>query len=354
MNIINRHDRNNRSANKTSYTVIPWPRTRGGPHVMLHRFVQAARQQGYHGWPSLLTFNRNQPCLFMGHAGQDKLLNSSRHSVYRVAGMFIEEHFRRIGAAFADREFRPEYRAANQQIRAALIQADFVIYQSAWSKSHLDTLHQRADNTWDIIPNAVSLQKFTPAQDKIKRQDERPLLGTVGFLRSRPRLEVFFDVARRLPIRPRLLLIGAMDGYCQKTLEQAQADPYWRDSIRYIPSISPKKLARYYQEMDCLVHAVVGDSCPNVVVEALACGVPVVCPLEGGTVELVGPAGVAVDDPEMIYGETLRAGMAEGVQTVLANLPHYRHMARQQAEKNNGVDRLTRRYLQALGFSPSE
>ena len=337
---------------KKSFAVIPWPRTRGGPHVLLRRFVQAARQQHYwvaHPW----FVSSKQPCLFMGHRRQQHLLNSHRHLVYRVAGMYLEDHFRRVGAAFGDRSFKPEHVNTNEQIRQALKRADFVIYQSAWSKRNLDTLHQRPEKSWAIIPNAVPLHLFKPADNGLQRPVDRPVLGTVGLLRSRPRLEVFFDVARRLPIRPRLLLIGTLDEHCRKTLQQALDDPYWQDSIRYIPAVPPHQLARYYQEMDCLIHAVIGDSCPNVVVEALACGIPVVCPLEGGTAELIAAGGIAVEDTDILYSETLRVGMVNAIETLLNDLPNYRYQARKQAEKNNDLTTLTSRYLQALGFPPS-
>ncbi len=336
---------------KKSFTVIPWPRARGGPQVMLRRFITAARQHGYRVWPSWFTPD-HQPCLFTGHAHQERFLTSPRHLVYRVAGMYIEDHYRRFGEAFGDRVFLPEYHAANQKNREALAQSRFVIYQSAWSKRHLDTLHKRPEKSWEIIPNAVPLDLFAPAPDWLHRRADPPVLGTVGLLRGRPRLELFFDIARRLPVRPRLLVVGQMDEHCQTLLNTALDDPYWRDSIRYVPSVPPNTLARYYQEMDCLIHPIIGDSCPNVVVESLACGTPVVCPLEGGTSELVGPGGVSVDDPEMLYGETLRAGMAKGIETILGDLPHYRSQARQQAENNNDIQKLTIRYLRALGFPP--
>ncbi|MEO5333096.1 MAG: glycosyltransferase family 4 protein [Magnetococcus sp. YQC-5] len=334
---------------KKSFAIIPWPYSRDGASVMKRRFLTAARKLGYWVAPSWLV-GRTQPCLFIGHRRQDKLLKTSRYLVYSVAGMYLEDHFRRIGEVYGDRSFRPEYLVTNQEILDALTRADFVIYQSAWSKRNLDTLCKRPDNTWEIIHNAAPLDVFKPRPDWLDRVPDRPVIGAVGAMRTRPRLEVFFDVVRRLSVRPRLLLVGNLDHYCQSALDKARADPYWRDSITHFKSVPPNTLVNYYQQMDCLLHPVVGDSCPNVVVEALGCGVPVVCPLEGGTSELVGPGGVSVFDTDILYGEMLRAGLAQGIETVLANLPYYRQQARTQAEKNSSMDVVAPRFLKAIGF----
>ncbi len=48
-----------------------------------------------------------------------------------------------------------------------------------------------------------------------------------------------------------------------------------------------------------LLHTKVKDPCPTLVIEAMACGLPVVHPASGGTVELVGDeAGIGVPHPD--------------------------------------------------------
>lgn len=339
---------------RAAFAVAPWPRGQGGPQVMIRRFIASARLRRYRVSPLALLATR-QPCfLNIGHPEQDRLLDSERRLVYRVAGMFLEGHFQRLAQVYGDRTFKPEFARANQRIKDVLIRADFVIYQSLYSKQHLDTLHTRPEGTWEIIPNAVCLRQFSPEPHWQDRKVKIPVLGAVGSMRYRPRLEVLFDLARRLPSRPHLLLVGNLDRYCQQALDQALADPYWQGAIEYVKEVPAAQLVHYYRRMDCLVHTVAGDSCPNVVVEALACGVPVVSPQEGGTVELIGEGGLAVSDPEAIglYGESLRAGMAQAVQQVLEDLPTMRRKARIQAETANNIETLVPRYLYSLGLPP--
>ncbi len=54
-----------------------------------------------------------------------------------------------------------------------------------------------------------------------------------------------------------------------------------------------------YRRAHLLLHTKVNDPCPSAVIEAMACGLPVVYPASGGTVELVGDeAGIGVPHPQ--------------------------------------------------------
>ncbi|HEX2543902.1 MAG TPA: glycosyltransferase family 4 protein [Ramlibacter sp.] len=336
-----------------SFGVLPWPQARGGPQVNVSRFISAARQGRYTPLPLALT-GEHQPCLLnVGSPKQDRLFNGKRRVAYRVAGLFLADHFQRLGEVYGDRTYRPEYEGANARIARTLEQSDFVIYQSRWAKGKLDTAYRREAGTWQIVPNAVSLSEFSPRPRTQVEIAHRPaVIGTVGSLRYRPRLETFFDVCRRLSERPRLLIVGDVDQWCAQALKKAQADPYWAGAITYVPSVPPDKLVEFYNRMDCLLHPIIGDACPNVVVEALACGTPVACAEEGGTSELIGRGGIAVPDATSTYNDAFRAGLAAAIERILAEAPRFRLEARRQAEMNNDIRISSAHYLEALGFPP--
>jgi glycosyltransferase involved in cell wall biosynthesis len=82
------------------------------------------------------------------------------------------------------------------------------------------------------------------------------------------------------------------------------------------------------------LHPKVNDPCPSAVIEAMACGVPVVHAASGGTVELVADeAGVGVPHPESWERQQPPSpeALADGVERVLADLPRYRAAARSRA-----------------------
>lgn len=68
--------------------------------------------------------------------------------------------------------------------------------------------------------------------------------------------------------------------------------------VFYAGSVGPEVYNQVYSAANWMLHLAWADHCPNVVVEALAQGTPVVCSEVGGTKELVGSYGLVLkDDP---------------------------------------------------------
>ena len=58
--------------------------------------------------------------------------------------------------------------------------------------------------------------------------------------------------------------------------------------IRFVPYLKdPRKVARYYQAADLYLHPARADTFPTTILEALACGIPVVATAVGGIPEQV-------------------------------------------------------------------
>jgi glycosyltransferase involved in cell wall biosynthesis len=111
-------------------------------------------------------------------------------------------------------------------------------------------------------------------------------------------------------------------------------------------------MARYMQDAHVLLHPRLGDWCPNVVVEAMACGLPVVCGSWGGTAELVGEAGRVVAVGPWAYGEPFVEGLVLAVEQVLDSLESSAEAARGRAEAMFDITSCAGRYLEALGLVP--
>src|SRR5206468_10667956 len=89
-----------------------------------------------------------------------------------------------------------------------------------------------------------------------------------------------------------------------------------------------------FRSADVLLHTKYNDPCPGLVVEAMACGLPVVYSSSGGVPELVGQdAGIGLPAPldwERQHPPEPEA-LAEAVIQVVDRLEDYREAARRRA-----------------------
>jgi glycosyltransferase involved in cell wall biosynthesis len=87
--------------------------------------------------------------------------------------------------------------------------------------------------------------------------------------------------------------------------------------IKSIPAMPSEQLANLLREHDIYITASQNDPCSNAVIEALACGLPVVYRNDGGHPELVGYGGLPFDDPEQIL---------EQLETIAANYEMFQRL----------------------------
>ena len=85
------------------------------------------------------------------------------------------------------------------------------------------------------------------------------------------------------------------------------------DHVEFYGPYTQAMAPAIYQSADAYVMTKYLDPCPNTVLEAMACGLPVVYSASGGVPELVGPAaGVGLTVPES-WDEVLHVPSAEAI-----------------------------------------
>jgi glycosyltransferase involved in cell wall biosynthesis len=142
-----------------------------------------------------------------------------------------------------------------------------------------------------VIANGVDLGVFSPGDKKVARLEaglplERPILLSVGYrIRRNPfkNLPFLIQAVREAATHwrgpPLLYLVLGDDG---------DGEVSDRCEIRYVAfAKEPSVVARYYQAADVMLHAARADTFPTTVLEALACGVPVVATDIGGVPEQI-------------------------------------------------------------------
>ena len=166
------------------------------------------------------------------------------------------------------------------------------------------------------------------------------LLG-VGALTPEKRWDLLLESLAILDRgRPPLLLCGA--GETEAAL-RAQAVAGGLD-VRFLGALSPGELVGAYNAATCVVHPRPDEVFALALIEALACGRPVLAAAGGGTPDLVGAAGVLVPpgDPRA-FAERLGALLDDaGRRDALGAA------ARRRAEERFTLDRMVDDFADAL------
>ncbi len=104
--------------------------------------------------------------------------------------------------------------------------------------------------------------------------------------------------------------------------EAAPPERIGNAEIRFLPfQPDPSKVADYYRAADVYVHAAYMDTFPLVVLEAMACGLPVVATEVGGIPEQIIPLpDESIEPPDKATGILTRAGDAEGMARAISLL----------------------------------
>jgi glycosyltransferase involved in cell wall biosynthesis len=219
----------------------------------------------------------------------------------------------------------------NARLRRLLLASDHVLYQSDFCKRAADEFLGEAGGSWEVLPNAVDTRLFTPADEP---PAEGPVLILAGDQTQAYRLETALRtlalVARERP-DARLLVTGSLveDGG-RRLVRELRLEERVELSGRYAQRDAPA----LYRRAHLLLHTKRNDPCPNVVLEALSCGLPVVHSASGGLPELVGAeAGIGIPD-EGDWEHDVPPdpeALAAGVVSVLDRLDGYRAAARARA-----------------------
>jgi glycosyltransferase involved in cell wall biosynthesis len=255
-------------------------------------------------------------------------------AAHRAGGRFVLNQNGVVYRAWAGALWR-ERNAPNARVYAM---ADFVVYQSEFCRRCAERFLGERQGPGEVLYNPVDTDVFSPRAD-FDRNDRAQVLLAAGShhdaYRVRGAIEALALVRRRVT-EARLVVAGPMVWGVDA---DAEARCWARvagvaDAVEFSGPYSQEQAPALFQKADVLVHLKAQDPCPRLVVEAMACGVPVVYSATGGTTELVGDdAGhgiPGVEDFETAHPPSVDA-VADGVLRVLTDRVAFARRARERA-----------------------
>ena len=243
-----------------------------------------------------------------------------------------------ITARGTDINLLPQFAAPRRMILWAARRAAALVTVSAALKAALIHLGVEA-NKIHVLRNGVDTRLFQPAD----RQAERARLKLTG--------TVLLMVGNLLALKGHDIVLGALrefSGACLLIIGEGREERNLKglaralgiqDRVRFLGAMPQEDLAAYYRAADALVLASSREGWPNVLLESMACGTPVVSTRVGGTPEIV-----AAPEAGMLANERSEHGIVEALGRLFQNYPD-RKLTRRYAERF-GWDETIRGQLQ--------
>lgn len=192
-----------------------------------------------------------------------------------------------ITARGSDVNVLPQYRLPRCMIQWAAHHAARVITVSTALKTVLTQLGISAEKI-QALRNGVDLTHFNPPTDRMALRNKLGLrhktLLSVGHLLVAKGHHLAIEALRGLPDTD-LLIAG--DGQEEQRLRQQAGALGLSERVHFLGTLSQHDLCDYYGASDALVLASSREGWANVLLEAMACGTPVLASSVGGTPELV-------------------------------------------------------------------
>ena len=272
--------------------------------------------------------------------------------VQRLDGMNWLHHKQHTG-------LRHYVRAEYGNILLAFIRrylADHIVYQSTFVRQWWENTRGPARCTCSIIHNGIDLIVYSPLGRHNRPAEHYRILLVEGSLKGGydTGIQYAVNLAKGLQSQKinnaktsvELMIVGQVD---QRVIDywskESECTITWRGVV---PQSEIPKLDR---SAHLLFSADINAACPNSVIEALACGLPVLAYDTGALPELVqNGAGRIVPyggDPWELETPDLPP-LVTGAMEILQHQDDFRTAAREHAESSFDLDQMVESYLQAL------
>jgi len=232
--------------------------------------------------------------------------------------------------------------------------SDGIVFQSNFSKRmHEFFLNYDNKITSEVILNGIDLTKFYPDEKPISKNFPNVIISASTY-RPQKRLSDSIDLINQLSSKyPKIKLhiLGNINNFVEQEIKYKNLE-----YCVFYGRIKANKLPDIYRKADFQLSLSLFDACPNVVVEGLASGLPVVTCQESGAFELIDyeNSWSVNEGLDLQYIEYHRPNKVpkiiiskyeEKILNLIEELNINKEKARYIAEKNLNIEKISNQYF---------
>lgn len=230
--------------------------------------------------------------------------------------------------------------------------ANHIIYQSNFSKNWWESKYGPIKAESDVIYNGVDLDYYTPDGPHLRPNDHIRVLLVEGHFSGGHELgllnaiRLVVHLSERFSQRIELMVVGDVPDILRMEIESVSNA--W---ITWAGVLLPEHIPGFDRSSHFLFSADLNAACPNSVIEAIACGLPVVAYATGSLPEIIQEEAGKLADYGADYWKLEPAdipALSDAALKILQRLPYYRKQARLRAESIFSLKVMVERYAQIL------
>jgi len=183
----------------------------------------------------------------------------------------------------------PNYNKINQIFKSGIESADIVLFQSQFAMKSVNDLVTSTDKiNKKVVYNAVDLSIFKPRANKDRKQIQILVAGSHNNINRVLIAIEIFSLLQETNFNFELKIAGKIRLSDQNKISKLILDKNITQKIYFHGEYCRNVAPTLFSEADILLHLQPFDPCPTVVLEAMACGLVVVGPNNGGIPEFLG------------------------------------------------------------------
>ena len=236
------------------------------------------------------------------------------------------------------------WESRNRDMSFQFHSADYVFYQSNFSKFCSEKFLGKRDGPGEVLYNAVDNNFFIPHKKKILNSELKILVTGKYQNHLFYSLEFMIKVLNELNRNKILASINFAGYFNQKVKDKIifTAKKYQIEKqIKFQGPYQQNKADLIYNSADIYFYFVHQSNCPNSVIEAMSCGLPVLCSSTGGLPEIVNKdSGICLtsetnwDEPSLPKIDDA----INGVQEIVKNYGDYSNNCINKVAKDHNIN----------------
>ena len=205
------------------------------------------------------------------------------------------------------KRFKYVYMLLAPALRKIWKEAAGIVANSQGLKERAETFENRYEIS--VIENGVDMSFFRPSQ-KQKKDDTIKILF-VSRLIERKGLQFIIPSLKRIQDRvyeackKKIELVVVGDGPYRSVLEELVSENGCKDMVSFVGQKNKQEVKEYYKDADVFLLPSVWEGMPNVVLEAMASGLPIIMTPCEGSKEIITDNGIVAEynsmDEQIVY-----------------------------------------------------